>query len=337
MASINPIQSDIDFEAEGLQRGCLRLPHSSHRSAYGWLPIPVLSARRGRGRKVVLMAGNHGDEFEGQVLLAELWRTLTLERVQGQLLLLPAANAPAAEASRRTSPLDEGNLNRSFPGHADGGPTAQIAHYIERVILAGADVLLDIHAGGSSLRYLPTLMTGSEPDRERERERRRLIRALAVPHVLHDRRNPDGYFSTSAATRQGAIGFTLEVGGGGELGVDSLATARTYIRRLLRASGVYRDQDSDDEGFPARHEPLQYFDASAYCYASAAGLFEPLVELGASVTPGQPAARLHHPDEPDRPPHQICFDSAGTVLSRRTLAPSRRGDCLFHLGTRPRR
>jgi predicted deacylase len=37
-------------------------------------------------------------------------------------------------AGMRTSPLDEGNLNRSFPGDPYGGPTAQIADYIESVL-----------------------------------------------------------------------------------------------------------------------------------------------------------------------------------------------------------
>jgi predicted deacylase len=54
-------------------------------------------------------------------------------------------------AGMRTSPLDEGNLNRSFPGDPYGGPTAQIADYIESVLLPQCDFVFDFHSGGSSL------------------------------------------------------------------------------------------------------------------------------------------------------------------------------------------
>ena len=43
MTKKNPILTTIDYEKEGKQTGYLRLPHSVHRSAYGWLPFPVAS------------------------------------------------------------------------------------------------------------------------------------------------------------------------------------------------------------------------------------------------------------------------------------------------------
>jgi predicted deacylase len=58
----------------------------------------------------------------------------------------------------RTSPLDEGNLNRSFPGDPYGGPTAQIADYIESVLLPQCDFVFDFHSGGSSLTYVPSAL-----------------------------------------------------------------------------------------------------------------------------------------------------------------------------------
>src|SRR5690606_41002856 len=66
-----PVTCEIDFAAEGRRHGFIRVPHSVTRSAYGFVPVPVISLRRGAGPKVVLMAGNHGDEFEGQVVRSE--------------------------------------------------------------------------------------------------------------------------------------------------------------------------------------------------------------------------------------------------------------------------
>ena len=68
------ISADIDFSKNGKHHGFLRLPYSSHESAYGWIPIPVTSIRNGEGPRVLLVAGNHGDEYEGQVTLMNLTR-----------------------------------------------------------------------------------------------------------------------------------------------------------------------------------------------------------------------------------------------------------------------
>jgi len=125
------LTAEIDFDRDGKQHGFIRLPYSVYRSAYGWIPIPVACIKNGDGPRVLLMAGNHGDEYEGQVALGKLIRSLEAEKVHGRIIILPSANFPAAMAGMRTSPLDEGNLNRSFPGDPYGGPTAQIADYIE--------------------------------------------------------------------------------------------------------------------------------------------------------------------------------------------------------------
>src|SRR6202048_3028591 len=65
------LTAEIDFDRDGKQHGFIRLPYSVHRSAYGWIPIPVACIKNGVGPRVLLMAGNHGDEYEGQVALGK--------------------------------------------------------------------------------------------------------------------------------------------------------------------------------------------------------------------------------------------------------------------------
>ena len=60
---VSRISSEIDFNLEGKQVGFLRLPHSVHRSAYGWIPIPVACIKNGEGPTVLLMAGNACTHF----------------------------------------------------------------------------------------------------------------------------------------------------------------------------------------------------------------------------------------------------------------------------------
>ncbi|MCB2042915.1 MAG: succinylglutamate desuccinylase/aspartoacylase family protein, partial [Rhodoferax sp.] len=114
------IFTNVDYNAQGKQVDWLYLPHSVTRSAYGALAIPIAVIRNGDGPTVFLMSGNHGDEYEGQITLAKLIRELEPEQVRGRIIILPAANLPAAMAGTRVSPIDQGNLNRAFPGDPQG-------------------------------------------------------------------------------------------------------------------------------------------------------------------------------------------------------------------------
>ena len=70
------ITPDFDLHAPGKRHGFLRLFHSVHRSAYGFIPVPAGVVVGRPGPTALLVAGNHGDEWEGQVVLAELLQAL---------------------------------------------------------------------------------------------------------------------------------------------------------------------------------------------------------------------------------------------------------------------
>src|SRR5258708_18779912 len=130
------IWTELDFEKDGKQVGYLHLPHSVTRSAYGTIAIPCAVIKNGAGPSTLLMAGNHGDEYEGQVALTRLIREIEAADVKGRLIFVPAINLPAAMAGARISPLDDRNLNRCFPGNANGTATEQTAYYLQHVLAA---------------------------------------------------------------------------------------------------------------------------------------------------------------------------------------------------------
>ena len=153
-----PLPTHIDFNANGKQVDWLRIPYSVNRSAYGALPAPLACIKNGEGPTVLLMAGVHGDEFEGQVGLSQLIRELEPQAISGRVIILPMSNFPAAKAGARVSPLDECNLNRVFPGGPTDSVTRQIAHLVETGLMPMADYVFDLHSGGTSLHYIPTTL-----------------------------------------------------------------------------------------------------------------------------------------------------------------------------------
>lgn len=325
----NPITCTVDLAEPGRNLGYLRLPHSVHRSAYGTIPVPIASVVGAEpGPSVVIMGGNHGDEYEGQIIVSELIRFLDPKDVKGTILLLPMANFPAAEAGRRVSPIDDGNLNRSFPGEPLGRPTAMIADYIETVLLKDSDLLLDLHSGGSSFYCLPFALTPWAADDPRADLRRSVLDALGVGHAVLYPPDGDGWFSSSAAWRNGAAGFTLELGGGGTVDPTIRAGAQAGVLRALKAAGAY-DGSTGDLALAAKRRDHM---AEDLIYVDEPGVFEPLAFSGVDVVAGQPAGRIHFPETPGKPPLEMMFERDGFILAHRIPARVIRGDCVFHLG-----
>jgi predicted deacylase len=145
----------VDFDRNGKQIGFFHLPLSSHDDAWGVIRIPLAIIKNGEGPTVILEGGNHGDEYEGPIALGELIRDLDPALVSGRLIFAPAINLPAVNAAHRVSPIDNLNMNRTFPGNPNGAPTQQISAFMNDVLFPIGDAFLDLHSGGSSLDLIP--------------------------------------------------------------------------------------------------------------------------------------------------------------------------------------
>src|SRR6266481_3332913 len=126
--------ASLDFEKPGKQQGFLQVPYSHNLGGWANVFIPTTVIARGRGPTVLILAGNHGDEYQGQIAIMKLARELTPEKVMGRIILIPSLNLPAAREGTRLSPIDGMNMNRAFPGQPEGPATSQIAHYLTAVL-----------------------------------------------------------------------------------------------------------------------------------------------------------------------------------------------------------
>jgi predicted deacylase len=324
------VVTDIDFEKQGKQHGFLSVPHSTHESAYGRIQIPIVCVNNGPGPTILLVAGNHGDEYEGQVALQRLARDLKPDNISGRAIILPALNFPAVEAGRRVSPLDDGNLNRLFPGDPDGGPTAMIAHYVEAKLLPLASHAIDLHSGGTSLVYLPCVLARNCGPDERVVQTFAMLQAFGAPlaYVTDGRAGGGERTFHAAAERCGVIVITTELGGGGTLDPEGLDLAELGIRRAMHQIGMLPDKP------PAPRSPTRLThvpDLQFYVFAQAQGIFEPAARLGDEVSRQQLAGYLHYADTPWRDPQPAYFREAGVVICRRALGSTRPGDCLYQI------
>lgn len=326
------LSTEIDFNKEGKQEGFLQLPYSSHASAYGWIGIPIFVIKNADGPTVYLQAGNHGDEYEGQLALIKLCRELKVDDVCGRIIIVPGANFPAAQAGLRTSPIDAGNLNRSFPGDPNGNLTAMIAHYIESELLPLADIAMDLHSGGSSLNYIPSTLLTQSRNAEMAARKIELAQVFGAP-ICYVSKLPQGDDRTfqSGADRCGVLAIGTELGGAGTVTPETMAIAERGVRRVLKHVGSVPAMPLGAE--PAETRMMEVGGIDYFVYSPDFGLWEPLVALGAEVEAGQAAALLHFPETPWREPIPAHFRHSGTVICKRIPSRVQRGDCLFHLAT----
>jgi predicted deacylase len=308
--------------ASGRHMGFVKIPHSSDRSAYGIVPVPLAIVGGSAGPTILLLAGVFGDEIDAQVAVARIMRALDPKKMKGRVIALPMANYPAAQAGTRNSPLDGRSLNRSFPGDVFGTPTSIIADYIERSLMPISDLVIDLHSQGGTMEYLPSATLIDHPDPDVQMCRLALARAFGLQNVLRFRSFEDRSTSGSAR-RAGATRIGVEVGGH-----DPIGTIVRGIDRVLTWAGV---RDMTVPGSTPRARLLLTQRDADFVYALCDGVFEPAVQLGDVVRARDVAGYIHDLNRPLAAPAVIHFSVGGTIVCTRGCSKIQRGDFLMHV------
>lgn len=321
----------IDLARPGRQVGDLVLRWSDNRNPLGHYPLPVFCIARGSGPTVLMIGGVHGDEFEGPAALMRLAQDLREEDVTGRVILMPALNHPALNASSRVSPLDGQNLNRAFPGDRDGGPTAMIAHFIETVLIPQCDAVIDLHSGGKASVFQACALATRTEDPDLFAKNMALARAFGLSTIWVLGAFNDDRSVNSAAARAGVPMIASELGGGGGADPVLIDQAEAGLRRCLAHLGVM--SEAPDVPEDAATQIVEITDAAHSLHAPAQGLFDRKVSAGQSVTAGQQAGVLHFIDEPQRASLPVTFPADGFVLAHTNRGVVERGEMLAMVAT----
>ena len=327
--------TSLEFDRPGKQQGFLQVPYSHNLGGWANVMIPITVIARGNGPTVLALGGNHGDEYQGQVAIMKLARQLMPEHVTGRLILIPSLNFPAARAATRLSPLDGMNMNRAFPGDAEGPVTSQIAHYLRTVLFPISDVVIDIHSGGRSMEFVPCSHMHVVSDRE---QRARMMAAMLAWnsdfHFLYADIAGTGLLPVEAEN-QGKLVVTTEMGGGEGISAGVHRLTQSGLRNVLVHVGALkgREQTRASLGLPPAIL-TQALNREDYLLAPESGIFEIAVDLGAKVKKGQTVGFLHHLERPDREAEAIIAQSAGYLITMRAPCLTQQGDCVAVIAQR---
>ena len=132
----------------------------------GPIEIPVIVVRREHDGPVLWVDGAaHGDEPEGPLVCWTLARQVRPPDLRGTLVLIPILNVGAAKQATRGNPADTVayDLNRIYPGKAEGWPTERLAWAHHQEFAAKADIAVSVHSGGAHSYLSPVIFFNATP------------------------------------------------------------------------------------------------------------------------------------------------------------------------------
>lgn len=114
-------------------------------------------------KRLAIVSGIHGDEFEGQYICYEIAKRLkqAADYFRGTVDIYPALNPLGLDIATRVVPKLNMDMNRMFPGQVKGSVMEQAAAAIVNDI-AGASLCLDLHAGDIFVREIPQVRISEE-------------------------------------------------------------------------------------------------------------------------------------------------------------------------------
>ena len=92
------VSCTIDLAAPGKRIGRLQLPKITNTGGWASSFVPIASVANGDGPNVLVLAGNHGDEYEGQVAALRLIQELEPGQVSGRVTIIPVLSAGASKS-----------------------------------------------------------------------------------------------------------------------------------------------------------------------------------------------------------------------------------------------
>jgi uncharacterized protein len=290
------------------------------------LPVTVAHGAR-PGAVLALVAGTHGYEYTSVLALQRVRPRLDPARMTGSAILVHLANPPCFYGRRVYYGPDGKNLNRVYPGVADGTVSDRIAHAITREVIDRCTHLVDMHCGDGNEACRPYSYWVVSGTREVDAASRELALAYGLDHIVIDHGRPKdparSVFTSNTAILRGKPALTTESGGLGRTDEAAVANHERGALSLLAHLGIM-DAPS------ARVERPVWIGRNEVLRAPATGVWQAVVEPMQTLAEGSLVGRLTDPF--GQLLHEVRAPFASIVLYIVATPPVSEGEPLAGLG-----
>jgi predicted deacylase len=291
--------------------------------------IPVIVLRGAKpGPVLALAAGSHGTEYASILALERLATELDPAAISGTVIILPLINpASFEEIVPHVNPVDRKNMNRFFPGKADGTQTERVSLEITRQVVERSGYLIDFHGGDLDESLRPYSYWTRTGDAQTDGVSREMVLAFGLDHIIisDDRPkdpNASRYLENTARTR-GKPGITVEAG---YAGVSEPADVEALVRGTLSVMRYLKM-------LPGAVTPVEHpvwLEKVASLTSPETGIFYPLVARGSYVEAGMKVGYIT--DYFGNTTFQARAPATGVVLHICPLPSMKKGDTIINIG-----
>jgi uncharacterized protein len=184
------------------------------------------------GPTLVVTAGVHAAEYASIAAALDLGRSLNPKDLRGRVVVVPVMNIPSFRArSIYVCPLDGRNLNRVFPGNAQGTASEQIADWVFRNVMSQAEYYVDLHGGDLIEALVPFTIFFRSGNGRVDQASLAMAKAFGIHFLMCSETTGS---TLSATTRAGIPSMLAESGGQGIWALEHVANHTTGLHRLLR-------------------------------------------------------------------------------------------------------
>jgi hypothetical protein len=293
-----------------------------------FIPITIVHGATA-GPVLALIAGVHGSEYSPILALQQVRPRLDPRAISGTVILVHVANIPAfLGRTIYTGPIDGKNLNRSYPGKADGTISDRIAYRITNDIIKRADYVVDIHSGDANedLRPWTGYYAGHGTPDVIARSRAMAI-AFGFDHIVLLPQTPqtpaEAIYTGATAVALGKPSFDVECGGLGAVDPDAFGRIADGVLSLLRHLRML-------PGAPAPAARPTFVATRSNVGSDVDGIFYRQVRAGDEVEAG--AAIGYITDFFGTRVAELRAPKGGVVLSVFGTPPVRRGETVAVIG-----
>ncbi|MGM9695105.1 MAG: M14 family metallopeptidase, partial [Alloprevotella sp.] len=245
----------------------------------------------GKGKRLCLVTGTHGDELEGQYVCHLLAKMVNenLHKLNGSVDIYPALNPLGIDTMQRGVPAFDLDMNRIFPGDSRGSMIEKVAHDIF-TDLSGADMVIDIHASNIFLREIPQVRI-SETTAER-----------LVPHAqklgiefiwIHQAATVLESTLAHSLNSTGTPCLVVEMGVGGRISHSMCNRLLPGIQNLMFDMGIWSEPPAPER--IGNSIVCQGADAVEFLNAEASGIFVTEIHNDMYVHRGQCIGQIIQP------------------------------------------
>ena len=247
------------------------------------IPVTLIHGAK-PGPVLALIAGTHGYEYSPIVAMQRFPVKVNPQELAGTIIVVHVANMPSFLA--RTiyySPVDGKNLNRVYPGKADGSVSERIAEVMTREVIGRADFVVDLHSGDGNEALRPYSYWEAVGSPELNEKMKQMLLAFGLDHIIIETNRPSDpaksvYTSVTAITR-GKPAIVTETGLAGRLDTNGAELAEAGVFNLLRHLKML-------PGEPQRVEHPLWFDRAEVLRSPATGIFQARVQPDQTVAAG---------------------------------------------------